>query len=127
MYEPFTEEEWIILDDKLVELAEAMTSVLSRSDRLQRDGELGRRLGMVTSYDVLRRRCGWFVDLLAHASARAGADYPDLGRAVKMTRQGAKKRWPDLGRVREEGMDPNFVAPYREGMPQRLPARPLSS
>ncbi|WP_155387637.1 hypothetical protein [Catellatospora paridis] len=117
MEEPFTEEECFRIEDMLTVMAEAMTETLTSTDRLAHDGELGRRLGMLTSYDVLRRSCERFVDALAHASARAGAEYPDLGQAVKMTRQGAQRRWPDLAQVREQAQDSDFTAPYRQGVP----------
>ncbi|MEV0733437.1 hypothetical protein [Polymorphospora sp. NPDC050346] len=32
----------------------------------------------------------------AAAAARVGADYPEIGRAAGMTRQGARRRWPGL-------------------------------
>jgi hypothetical protein len=34
-----------------------------------------------------------------------------------MTRQGAQKRWPDLAEVRAQAQDPDFAAPYRQGVP----------
>ncbi|MEU8076003.1 hypothetical protein AB0B31_11175 [Catellatospora citrea] len=118
MEEPFTEEECFRIEDMLAVMAEAMTKSLADTGRLPHPGELGRRLGMLTSYDVLRRCCEKFVDALAHASARAGAEYPDLGQAVRMkTRQGAQKRWPDLAEVRAQAQDPDFAAPYRLGAP----------
>ncbi|MBQ1093608.1 hypothetical protein [Streptomyces sp. B93] len=35
----------------------------------------------------------------AHAAAVAGAGYPEIGRAARMTRQGARRRWPGLTRA----------------------------
>jgi hypothetical protein len=35
----------------------------------------------------------------AYEAAAAGADYGDLGEAVGMTRQGARRRWPDLAEI----------------------------
>ncbi|MFF9409801.1 hypothetical protein ACF1B0_30405 [Streptomyces anandii] len=35
-------------------------------------------------------------DQAAHAAAAGGAGYPEIGRAVSMTRQGARRRWPGL-------------------------------
>ncbi|MFB8777699.1 hypothetical protein [Streptomyces broussonetiae] len=32
----------------------------------------------------------------ARAAAVAGAGYPEIGRAARMTRQGARRRWPGL-------------------------------
>jgi hypothetical protein len=32
----------------------------------------------------------------AHTAARAGAGYPDLAAALAMTRQGARRRYPEL-------------------------------
>jgi hypothetical protein len=45
-------------------------------------------------------------DLAETAASRAaeyGADYPDIGRAVGMTRQGARRRWPRLSALRGRG------------------------
>ncbi|MFE6286266.1 hypothetical protein [Streptomyces sp. NPDC057877] len=36
----------------------------------------------------------------AHAAAVAGANYPEIGRAARMTRQGARRRWPGLSHAR---------------------------
>lgn len=35
-------------------------------------------------------------DQAAHAAAESGAGYPDIGLAVGMSRQGARRRWPGL-------------------------------
>ncbi|MER7839078.1 hypothetical protein ABTY98_25165 [Streptomyces sp. NPDC096040] len=35
-------------------------------------------------------------DQAAHAAAASGAGYPEIGRAVSMSRQGARRRWPGL-------------------------------
>jgi hypothetical protein len=35
-------------------------------------------------------------DRAAHAAAESGAGYPEIGQAVSMTRQGARRRWPGL-------------------------------
>ncbi|EGX58145.1 hypothetical protein SZN_19265 [Streptomyces zinciresistens K42] len=35
-------------------------------------------------------------DEAAHAAAAHGAGYPEIGRAVDMSRQGARRRWPGL-------------------------------
>ncbi|MFD3583823.1 hypothetical protein [Streptomyces sp. NPDC058683] len=35
-------------------------------------------------------------DQAAHAAAESGAGYPEIGRAVSMSRQGARRRWPGL-------------------------------
>ena len=35
----------------------------------------------------------------AYEAAAAGADYGDLGDAVGMTRQGARRRWPGLAEI----------------------------
>ena len=35
-------------------------------------------------------------DQEAHAAAASGAGYPEIGRAVSMSRQGARRRWPGL-------------------------------
>ncbi|MGW4560944.1 hypothetical protein ACWEN3_00605 [Streptomyces sp. NPDC004561] len=35
-------------------------------------------------------------DQAAHAAAASGAGYPEIGRAMGMSRQGARRRWPGL-------------------------------
>ncbi|MET7457256.1 hypothetical protein ABZT03_36375 [Streptomyces sp. NPDC005574] len=35
-------------------------------------------------------------DQTAHAAAASGAGYPEIGQAVSMSRQGARRRWPGL-------------------------------
>ncbi|MGY5117596.1 hypothetical protein ACWC2H_17325 [Streptomyces sp. 900105755] len=35
-------------------------------------------------------------DQAAHAAAESGAGYPEIGQAVSMSRQGARRRWPGL-------------------------------
>lgn len=53
----------------------------------------------------------------ARLAARAGADYGDLGDAVGMTRQGARRRWPGLAEVtkaaRTAAAAPGAVPPFR--------------
>lgn len=44
----------------------------------------------------LQRAAARLADRLARAAAAAGAGYPDLGAALEITRQGARKRFPDL-------------------------------
>ncbi|HET9383161.1 MAG TPA: hypothetical protein VFP69_20345 [Streptomyces sp.] len=35
-------------------------------------------------------------DQAAHAAAESGAGYPEIGQALNMSRQGARRRWPGL-------------------------------
>ncbi|MGW1587902.1 hypothetical protein [Streptomyces sp. NPDC002386] len=35
-------------------------------------------------------------DQAAHAAAASGAGYPEIGHAMSMSRQGARRRWPGL-------------------------------
>ncbi|QLJ02094.1 hypothetical protein HZZ00_14315 [Streptomyces sp. NEAU-sy36] len=35
-------------------------------------------------------------DQAAHAAAASGAGYPEIGQALSMSRQGARRRWPGL-------------------------------
>lgn len=35
-------------------------------------------------------------DEAAHAAAESGAGYPEIGQALNMSRQGARRRWPGL-------------------------------
>jgi hypothetical protein len=54
----------------------------------------------------------------ARLAAQAGADYSDLGEACGLTRQGARRRWPDLAEVtkaarRTDAAAPGAVPPFR--------------
>ncbi|GHH66353.1 hypothetical protein GCM10018781_20170 [Kitasatospora indigofera] len=44
----------------------------------------------------LRRSAERLTDRIARDAVEAGAGYPQLGEALAMSRQGARKRWPGL-------------------------------
>ncbi|MCX5208929.1 hypothetical protein OG689_06435 [Kitasatospora sp. NBC_00240] len=44
----------------------------------------------------LRRAAERLTDQVARDAVEAGAGYPQLGEALEMSRQGARKRWPGL-------------------------------
>ncbi len=44
----------------------------------------------------LRRAAERLTDRVAQDAVEAGAGYPQLGEALEMSRQGARKRWPGL-------------------------------
>ncbi|MYW14429.1 hypothetical protein GT045_19830 [Streptomyces sp. SID486] len=50
-------------------------------------------------------------DQAARAAADGGAGYPDIGRAMRMSRQGARRRWPGL--VTDSTPRPNHRPTYR--------------
>ncbi|MGI5186498.1 hypothetical protein ACQEVZ_60730 [Dactylosporangium sp. CA-152071] len=53
-------------------------------------------LAMLAACELLREELKDWATVAAHAAARVGADYGDLGDAVSITRQAARKRWPGL-------------------------------
>lgn len=54
----------------------------------------------------LRRALERQADQAAADAARAGAGYPQLGRACEISRQGARQRWPGLVRARTQDRGP---------------------
>ncbi|OIK23269.1 hypothetical protein VT52_033415 [Streptomyces malaysiense] len=50
-------------------------------------------------------------DQAAHAAAESGAGYPEIGRAVSMSRQGARRRWPGL--ISSNTNHPSHRPPHR--------------
>ncbi|MGY5047083.1 hypothetical protein ACWDE0_15795 [Streptomyces sp. 900105755] len=50
-------------------------------------------------------------DQAAHAAAASGAGYPEIGQAVSMSRQGARRRWPGL--LTNGTTDPIHHPPHR--------------
>jgi hypothetical protein len=57
------------------------------------------RLKLLAVLEQIRTALDGKARHVAAAAAKAGADYSDLGEAVGMTRQGARRRWPDLAEV----------------------------
>jgi hypothetical protein len=54
------------------------------------------RLAVLRAAHLLRTELDDSLDQAAHGAARAGADYAEIGAAVGISRQGARKRWPGL-------------------------------
>ena len=95
------------MDDQLREELEALVWAWARRQG-HMDAETPHEVGLTHE----RRRQAWLAtlagltavqesaaELSRTAATRAveyGADYPDLGRATGMTRQGARRRWPGL-------------------------------
>jgi hypothetical protein len=57
------------------------------------------RLTLLGVLEQMRAAVDDHAGMTARAAAKAGADYSDLGDAVGMTRQGARRRWPDLAEI----------------------------
>lgn len=53
-------------------------------------------LALLAACEQIRDELDDWSKLAARTAAAAGADYGDLGDAVGMTRQGARRRWPGL-------------------------------
>ena len=54
------------------------------------------RLAVLTAAHLLCTEADAHLDQAAHGAARTGADYAEIGAAVGMSRQGARRRWPGL-------------------------------
>jgi hypothetical protein len=57
------------------------------------------RLAVLTAAELLRGELDAEITQVARYAAMAGADYSDLGAAIGITRQGARRRWPELVEV----------------------------
>jgi sugar/nucleoside kinase (ribokinase family) len=55
-------------------------------------------LAMLAALTATEREIGTLTATAAERAAEHGADYPALGAAAGMTRQGARRRWPGLSR-----------------------------
>jgi hypothetical protein len=53
-------------------------------------------LATLTGLEVVRHQVAHLAETAATRAVEYGADYPELGRAVGLTRQGARRRWPAL-------------------------------
>lgn len=63
----------------------------SRADQGRRQALLRLRV-LADVKDAVRH----LEDQAAHAAAAGGAGYPEIGQAMSMSRQGARRRWPGL-------------------------------
>ncbi|MFF1872439.1 hypothetical protein [Streptomyces sp. CB03911] len=59
-------------------------------------GDQGDALARLHTLVHLRRAAERLTDQVARDAVEAGAGYPQLGEALAMSRQGARKRWPGL-------------------------------
>jgi len=55
-------------------------------------------LALLAALTAAEREVATLAATAAERAAEHGADYPDLGNATGMTRQGARRRWPGLSR-----------------------------
>ncbi|AGZ39226.1 hypothetical protein [Actinoplanes friuliensis] len=55
-------------------------------------------LALLAALTTAEREVARLATVAAERAAEHGADYPDLGAAAGMTRQGARRRWPGLSR-----------------------------
>ena len=78
-------------------LAEASVTDLLAEARRRRPKELALAEVAITEY--LLDRLGWIGSAAAETAAASGASYVELGQAIGITRQGAKRRWPGLADV----------------------------
>lgn len=60
------------------------------------DDARGRALVRLAVLARVKQTVRHLEDQAAHAAAAGGAGYPEIGRAVSMSRQGARRRWPGL-------------------------------
>ncbi|MEV0903175.1 hypothetical protein [Actinoplanes sp. NPDC049802] len=57
------------------------------------------RLAVVTAARLIQAEVGAQLDEAVAGAARTGAGYAEIGAAVGMTRQGARRRWPEIAAV----------------------------
>ncbi|RAK25505.1 hypothetical protein B0I29_13344 [Actinoplanes lutulentus] len=57
------------------------------------------RLAVLAAAHLLHSEVGAHREDAAISAAQAGADYVELGNAIGMTRQGARRRWPGLAAI----------------------------
>ncbi|TQS42854.1 hypothetical protein [Cryptosporangium phraense] len=70
-----------------------------RLSRRQADGDRPEAITALALLTTIERAHALLDDLaqrVARRAVRAGADFPDLGRAIGVTRQATRSRWPDL-------------------------------
>ncbi|MFJ1969412.1 hypothetical protein ACIO93_12160 [Streptomyces sp. NPDC087903] len=60
------------------------------------DDARGRALVRLRVLADVREAARHLEDQAAHTAAASGAGYPEIGQAVSMSRQGARRRWPGL-------------------------------
>jgi hypothetical protein len=97
-----------LLDGELDELAHRMAR-RAFHPLCEEEGEEAQRADALAYLHLLahlRDSVERLSDRAAEQAARAGAGYPQLGRACSISRQGARRRWPGL-----VGADPHPPAP----------------
>jgi hypothetical protein len=75
------------------------------------------RLKLLAVLEQIRTALDGKARHVAAAAATAGADYSDLGEAVGMTRQGARRRWPDLAELTRAAREQQSTAGKTEAGP----------
>ncbi|MFI2645345.1 hypothetical protein [Streptomyces sp. NPDC018610] len=81
------------------ELARLLTPDALRPPPESRDGTDDARRRALVRLRVLagvKEAVRHLEDQAAHTAAANGAGYPEIGQAVSMSRQGARRRWPGL-------------------------------
>ncbi|MFC0541483.1 hypothetical protein [Kutzneria chonburiensis] len=86
----------MLSDEQRAELTAAIDR-LSRAD--DADGDQREHwLAVLTTLLAVRDSAEQLAATAARRAAEHGADYPDIGAAAGMTRQGARRKWPGLRR-----------------------------
>ncbi|MEU4693743.1 hypothetical protein [Actinoplanes sp. NPDC023714] len=86
------------LNDRIAQIVLQMAQQLCSADEQElTDREV--RLAVLAAAHLLHTEVGAHRDDAAVSAAQVGADYADIGTAIGMTRQGARRRWPDLAAV----------------------------
>ncbi|WP_371673704.1 hypothetical protein OG985_42120 [Streptomyces sp. NBC_00289] len=87
-----------MVDELARRLAQDITrdSLHSPTDRDAVDDARGRALVRLRVLADVREAARHLEDQAAHTAAASGAGYPEIGQAVSMSRQGARRRWPGL-------------------------------
>lgn len=73
---------------------------VSEDENLPTEQVRAAQLALLAACEQLRTELDERARQTAAAAAAAGVDYPAMGAAVGMTRQGARRRWPGLAGAR---------------------------
>lgn len=90
----------MLSDEQRADLTAAVDR-LARTAAPSPDGDQREHwLAVLTALLAVRDSAEQLAAAAARSAAEHGADYPDIGAAAGMTRQGARRKWPGLADAR---------------------------
>ncbi|MEU1122504.1 response regulator [Streptomyces sp. NPDC005899] len=105
-----------LVDAEVYDLAQRLAPRLLETPSPPSADDPAQALGLLHVLEQLQKAAERLQREAAVDAARAGAGYPQIGDACGMTRQGARRRWPDLFRHSHE-------APSEQPIMMSTPAR----